>query len=173
MSLASLPATCSQGAYEFRKASRTDAHIIRKWLDAEHVGEWWTPGEEELSAALTGETGLGAYIVSHQGWPFAYLQIADPAFDPVLSEQLDFPKGTIRLDQFIGDTNMIGFGHGINFIKAFIGCLKAIPDIRRLIVLPLKSNVFAARSYSQCGFRAERALDLGKGPVVLMVQNLT
>lgn len=173
MSLDSLPATCAQGAYEFRRASRADAHIVRQWLDAEHVGEWWTPAEEELSAALSGETGLNAYIVSYQGWPFAYLQIADPAFDPVLSEQVDFPKGTLRLDQFIGDTNMIGFGHGINFIKAFIKCLKDIPDIRRLIVLPMKSNVFAARSYSQCGFRSERTLELETGPMVLMGQNLT
>ncbi len=173
MSLDHLPDSFTHGDYEFRKASRADLPTIRKWLDAHHLGEWWTPGEDELGAVMAGEAGLSAYIVIHQGWPFAYVQVADPAFDPVLSEQVDFPKGAIRFDQFIGDTNMIGFGHGIKFIKALVAAMRGVSGVTRLIVLPAKENVFAARSYSQCGFRTEKTLDLGKGPLMLMSQNVT
>ncbi len=172
MSLTLLPADFSQGEYSFKKAGVKDLPQIRRWLDAKHLGEWWTPGEDELAAVMADEAGQAAYIVAHQGWAFAYAHVSDPAFDPALSEQIDFPKGTIRFDQFIGDTDMIGFGHGIKFIKAFVAAMKDAPGVTKLMVLPAKENVFAARTYSQCGFRSEKTIDCGKGHCMLMTQNV-
>lgn len=172
MSLTLLPAEFAQGDYRFKKADMRDLPMIRRWLDAKHLGEWWTPGEDELSAVMADEAGQAAYIVEHQGWPFAYAHVSDPAFDPALSELIDFPQGTIRFDQFIGDTDMIGFGHGAKFIKAFVGAMKAADGVNRLLVLPAKENVFAARTYTQAGFRTEKTLDYGRGPCLLMNQSV-
>ncbi len=168
MSIDFIPAQFAHGEYGFKKAGQSDFSKIRHWLDAKHLSDWWTPSEEELGAIQASEPGHAAYIVDHQGWAFAYLHLTDPAYDPVLSEQLSFPAGTVKLDQFVGDAQMIGFGHGVKFIKAFVAAARGIPGVKKLLVTPAKGNVFAARSFSQSGFRPEKNLELIQGPVTVM-----
>lgn len=162
----------SHGEYGFTKLDRGDFARVRQWLDSPHVAEWWTPSEMELNAVQTDEAGYAAYIVDHAGLPFAYIQIIDAAFDPVLSEELDFPKGTIKLDQFVGDAQMVGFGHGVKFIKAFVAAMKENEAVKKLLVAPSKDNVFAARSYSQAGFRPEKTMHYMGVPVSVMGQKV-
>lgn len=159
MSIDILPDTFIQNEYGFKKVTRADFSQIRQWLDAPHLAEWWTPGEEELGAIQADEDGRTAFIVDHNALPFAYLQVVDASLDPALSEQLNIDKGTLKFDQFVGDTQMIGFGHGIKFIKAFVAAMKENPKVSKLMVTPAKDNVFAARSYSQAGFRPEKTIN--------------
>ncbi len=61
---------------------------------------------------------LAQFIVTLQGRPFAYLQCYQ------ISEWHDSfgpqPAGTRGLDQFIGEADMLGRGHGSAFVRAFI-----------------------------------------------------
>lgn len=168
MSLAFIPASFSNGQYGFARAGQKDLPRIRTWLLSPHLNGWWTPNEDELSAAISDQDGQAAYIADHQGFPFAYIYVCDPAHDPALSEQIDYPKGTVRIDQFIGDGDMVGHGHGVKFLKSFVAAMKETPGIEKLIALPARDNLFSQRSFSQAGFRAERAIDYQGQPYTLM-----
>lgn len=172
MSLTFIPASFAHGDYNFKQAGTGDLPRIRQWLSSGHLNGWWVPNEDELSAAMTQETGQVAYIVDYLGLPFAFLYICDPAHDPELSEQVDYPKGTVRIEQFVGDADMIGYGHGVKFIKAFVAAMKDTAGIARLIVLPAGDNLFAQRSFSQAGFRITQNISYRMVPCVLMQQSV-
>lgn len=164
MTIATLPAHFTGGDYAFTRVTSAALPKIRGWLGAGHLGDWWTPTGEELGAVAAGDDpGRTAYLVAYDGWAFAYLQLTDIAFDPVFSEQLSFPPGTLRVDQFIGDAAMIGFGHGIKFLKGFVDSIAANGAVKKLVALPSDDNFFAVRTYSQAGFRLEKTLETPVG----------
>lgn len=172
MSLAFIPAAFTHDAYEFRKADWSDLPRIRIWLNAPHIAEWWTPTEDELSASLSDEAGQAAYLVEHNGLPFAFIYVCDPAHDPDLANQIDYPKGTVRIEQFVGDSDMIGHGHGVKFIKAFVAAMQGTTGISRLLALPARENIFAQRSYSQAGLRAGKTIEYRHLPHLLMARDV-
>jgi aminoglycoside 6'-N-acetyltransferase len=64
----------------------------------------------------------------------------------------DQPIGTRGIDQFIGEPEFIGRGHGSTFIRAFVerlfetGAPRAVTD-------PNPGNARAIRAYTKAGFR--------------------
>ncbi|WP_425471749.1 GNAT family N-acetyltransferase [Rubellimicrobium rubrum] len=73
--------------------------------------EWWgvADGPEELA-----EDGVVKWIVEFDGRPFAFAQDYDPhAWDGHHFAHL--PPGSRGLDQFIGEADMLGRGHGSAF----------------------------------------------------------
>lgn len=168
MSLAFIPDQFSHGEYGFQKADMNHLPRLRQWLAAPHLSGWWVPGEDILLTALAGQAGQAAYMVDHLGMLFAFLYVADPAHDPELNAQIDYPKGSIRFDQFIGDGDMVGHGHGVKFIKAFVAAMKAAPGINHLMAMPEKTNMFAQRTYSQAGLRTERPFEYDGRAFLLM-----
>lgn len=172
MSLAFIPSDFTHGEYTFRRATPADAARVRGWMQADHMRNWWMPDEGELSLALANDRGRAAYIVSHGGLAFAFIYVVDPAHDPLLGEALDYPAGTIRFEQFVGDADMIGHGHGVGFVKAFVGAVRTMPGLSRLLTLPLKENVFAQRTYTQCGLRSRQGAPESLSAYLLMVLDL-
>lgn len=172
MSIDFMESQFASGEYGFKKIGPGDFATVRRWLDSPHLADWWTPDENVLTAIQNDDAGYAAYIADHQGLPFAYIQAVEPGFDPVLVDQGDFPSGTIRLDQFVGDPQMIGFGHGIKVLKAFVAAMRTAPGVQKLLAVPAKDNVFAQRSFSQSGFRPEKTLDTLRGAYVLMGQKV-
>lgn len=161
-----------QNGYHFQKLRQSDLRILRYWFAEPHVADWWTPDEEEIGVMeqemRDPRANVMRYIVSHDGRDFAYIQVYNPAGDAFWA---DHPQsaGTYGIDQFIGDPQMIGFGHGTNFIKAFVAALKAQPEVKRIIVDPAPDNNPALRCYAQVGFRKERDIVTPDGLSVLMV----
>lgn len=172
MTIDFIPADFESGEYGFKKAGRAEFAKIRQWLSAPHLEDWWTPHMEDLSAMESGVEGRAVYVVAHQGFSFAYVQFTDPAYDEELTAAAVYPQGTVQFDQFVGDAQMIGFGHGIKFIKALVAAAKDMPGARKLLVTPAKSNIFAIRTYTQCGFRQERTLERINGEVAVMGQSV-
>jgi len=160
------PPTFSHDGYEFRTVGPSEARVIREWKKSSHVADWWTPEEAEIEAP--GAEILMRYIVSHGGRDFAYLQCFDPAAEPQIWGDHTQDQGTFGIDQFIGDPEMIGYGHGSKFLKAFVAFLKSRNAGGRIIVDPAPDNAPAIRCYSQSGFRKEREIALPTGPALLM-----
>src|SRR3984893_2140523 len=105
--------------YAFRPMTATDLPLIRRWLETPHGAAWWhDPAEQfELVSGDLDHPGMAQYIVASDALPFAYLQcytLSDwnTGFGPQ-------PAGTRGLDQFIGEADMLGRGHGAAFIRAF------------------------------------------------------
>jgi aminoglycoside 6'-N-acetyltransferase len=156
--------------YEFRPMTAEDLPLMKRWLAMPHVTEWWgDAGEQyELLRGDLEHPAMDQYIVATDGRPFAYLQCYDlTAWNSGFGTQ---PLGARGIDQFIGEPDMIGRGHGSAFIRAFIdGRLAA--GMPRAVTDPDPANARAVRAYEKAGFHRDRMVDTPDGPALLMVRD--
>ena len=156
--------------YEFRPLTVDDLARVRQWLTASHVAQWWgDPGEQfALVSGDLDHPDMAQFIVELHRRPFAYLQSYDlTAWDSGFGRQ---PSGTRGIDQFIGEPDMIGRGHGSAFIRAFVARLIA-DGVPRIVTDPDPANGRAVRAYEKAGFCKDRIVDTPDGPALLMVRN--
>ena len=154
-------------AYQFRPMLAHDLAMVCAWQMAPHVQEWWD--DDPITLASEDEPALDQYIVAVKGRPFAYLQCYVQSAHPE-NRLGTHPAGTRGIDQFIGEADMVGRGHGSAFIRAFIdGILTA--GTPRVITDPDPANARAIRAYEKAGFRKDREVDTPDGRALLMVRN--
>ena len=155
---------------EFRPMSAADLPLIRRWLGEPHVRAWWhDPAEQfELVSGDLGHPDMAQFIVISGSRPFAYLQCYNlSAWDAGFGPQ---PDGTRGLDQFIGEPDMVGRGHGSTFIRAFADRLLAA-GTPRVVTDPDPANARAIRCYEKAGFRRDREVDTPDGRALLMLRD--
>ena len=106
--------------YVFRPMTAADLPLIRRWLAQPHVREWWGDPDEqyELVSGDLDEPAMDQFIVSTMDRPFGYLQCYDlTAWNSGFGAH---PQGTRGIDQFIGEPDMIGRGHGSALHPRFV-----------------------------------------------------
>jgi aminoglycoside 6'-N-acetyltransferase len=157
--------------YQFRPMTAADLPLVRRWLAAPHVVQWWgnTHEQFELVRGDLDVEAMDQFIVLTNGRPFAYLQCYDPPVwpDNGLGRH---PPGTRGIDQFIGEPDMVDRGHGSAFIRAFIEGL-LVTGAPRIITDPDPVNARAIRAYEKAGFRREHLVDTPDGVALLMVRD--
>jgi aminoglycoside 6'-N-acetyltransferase len=156
--------------YEFRPMTPEDLPLVKRWLAAPHVQEWWGEPEDEFGL-VTGdltEPAMNQYIVVKDDRPFAYLQCYDlSAWNSGFGSQ---PHGARGIDQFIGEPDMLSCGHGSAFIRSFVDGLLAA-GTPRIVTDPDPTNLRAVRAYEKAGFHPDRMVDTPDGPALLMVRD--
>jgi aminoglycoside 6'-N-acetyltransferase len=156
--------------YAFRDMTADDLPMVRRWLVAPHVREWWGDPAEQytLVSGDLDEPAMDQYIVSSDGRAFAYLQCYDlSAWDSGFGEQ---PKGTRGIDQFIGEADMVERGHGSAMIRAFVD--ERLRDgAPRIVTDPDPRNLRALRAYQKAGFMRVGMVDTPDGPAMLMARD--
>lgn len=111
---------------------------------------------------------MAQFMVAVDEREFAYLQCYNVnAWNTGFGPQ---PEGTRGLDQFIGEADMLGRGHGSAFIRSFSDRLLAA-GTPRVVIDPDPANARAIRAYEKAGFRRDRVLDTPDGPALLMVRD--
>jgi len=157
--------------YQFRSLTPTDLPMVQRWLEMPHVIEWWGDPvvQFELVSGDLKESAMNQFVVSNSEKPFGYLQYMDLR-DWMDEAFLPQPEGTLSIDQFIGEPDMIGKGHGSAFIRALVSDLLA-GGAPRVITDPDPSNLRAIRTYENAGFRKERVVAAIDGASLLMVCN--
>jgi aminoglycoside 6'-N-acetyltransferase len=158
------------GSYGFRAMSAADLGMIRHWLDTPEVIRWW--GDPDQQYALVSSDlehpGMDQFIVSIDGRPFGYIQCyALSAWNQGFGSQ---PPGTRGIDQFIGEPDMLGRGHGSDFIRQFVEAMLRA-GTPRMVTDPDPANTRAVRAYEKAGFRRDRVVDMPDGPALLMVRS--
>jgi aminoglycoside 6'-N-acetyltransferase len=158
------------GRYEFRPMGHADLPLVKRWLETPHVGEWWhDPAEQfELVSGDLDHPNVAQFIVHTNERPFAYLQcyrLSDwsNGFGP-------HPDGTRGIDQFIGEADMLGQGHGSAFVRDFVDKLLAA-GTPRVVLDPEPDNTRAIRAYEKAGFVRDRLIDTPNGVALLMVRD--
>lgn len=158
-------------SYAFRPMSAADLPMVRSWLAAPHVAQWW--GNAEQQFALVSDDlhhpAMDQFIVAADDCPFAYLQCYDPAAWPDNGLGLQ-PNGTRGIDQFIGEADMIDRGHGSALIRNFVDDLLRT-GTPRVITDPDPANARAVRAYEKAGFEKSRLVDTPDGRALLMVRH--
>jgi aminoglycoside 6'-N-acetyltransferase len=157
-------------AYVFRPLAAGDLAIIQRWLETPEVVRWW--GDPDEQYALVSDDldhpDMDQFIVALDERPFGYIQCY-----PLSTWNQSFgiqPAATRGIDQFIGEPDMIGRGHGSSFIRQFVDELLA-SGVPRVVTDPDPGNGRAVRAYTKAGFQSERVVDTPDGPALLMVRN--
>jgi aminoglycoside 6'-N-acetyltransferase len=156
--------------YEFLSMTSADLPLIRRWLKTPHVSEWWhDPAEQfELVSGDLDHPDMAQFIVASDRRPFAYLQCYNLSdWNTGFGTQ---PDGTRGLDQFIGEADMLGKGHGSAFIRAFTEQLLA-KGTPRVVIDPDPANTRAIRAYERAGFSKDCIVQTPDGPALLMVRD--
>jgi aminoglycoside 6'-N-acetyltransferase len=157
-------------AYTFRPLAAGDLAMIQRWLETAEVVRWW--GDPDEQYALVSDDldhpDMDQFIVALDEHPFGYIQCY-----PLSTWNQSFgiqPAATRGIDQFIGEPEMIGRGHGSSFIRQFVEELLA-SGVPRVVTDPDPGNGRAVRAYTKAGFQSERVVDTPDGPALLMVRN--
>ena len=159
------------GQYQFRPVESADLALLRRWFREPHVAEWWDDpdgGAEEIEQAMC-DPGTEPFIVLWDGRPIGYQQCYDPHAEADHPYR-DQPVGTRGIDQFIGEPDLVGCGHGPRFIRAFVDQLFA-RGAPRIVTDPDPANARAIRAYMKAGFHPLEPRDTIFGRVMLMACN--
>ena len=137
-------------AYRFRAAAQADLALLHRWRAMPHVARWWGTVEAEDPARAIADRRVAAWIVEHDGRPFAYAQDYAPHDwgDHPFSY---LPPGARGLDHHIGEPDMLDRGHGSALIRAHCAFLfrAGAPAIG---ADPHPDNGRAIRAYEKAGF---------------------
>jgi aminoglycoside 6'-N-acetyltransferase len=156
--------------YAFNPMSAADLPLVRRWLETPHVARWWPDAERQISNIRRHleETNIELFLVHADRRPLGYLQCYDvPAGGQPFPDQ---PPGSRGIDQFIGEQDLVGCGHGSAFIRLFVDRLFET-GIPRVMTDPDPANRRAVRAYEKAGFNADRLVDTPHGRTLLMVRN--
>jgi aminoglycoside 6'-N-acetyltransferase len=156
--------------YVFRPLSVSDLPMVKRWLVTPEVVRWWGDPEEQY-ALVSGDLDhpdMDQFIVSLGEHSFGYIQCyALSTWNQSFGAQ---PPKTRGIDQFIGEAEMIGRGHGSAFIRQFVEDMLT-SGIPRIVTDPDPDNGRAVRAYARAGFQSGRVVDTPDGPALLMVRN--
>ena len=135
--------------YSFRKATLDDLDLINSWQSNPHVREWWD-SDDPYDAEDIVDTRVESWIVSNAKRPFAFMQ--DYSVHGWESHHFEkLPNGSRGIDQYIGDPEMVGVGHGTAFIRLR---MKALFDSGVPVIAtdPHPYNARAIAVYKKLGF---------------------
>lgn len=135
--------------YSFRRVTLDDLDMLMGWQSNPHVREWWGSDEPYDEEDLA-DPRVARWIVSNAGRPFAFMQ--DYTVHGWEDHHFAFlPEGSRGIDQYIGDPEMVGVGHGSAFISARMQALfeEGAPVIA---TDPHPDNARAIAVYKKLGF---------------------
>jgi aminoglycoside 6'-N-acetyltransferase len=157
------------GAYQFRPMMSADLPMVKQWLATPTVVQWWGNTDEqfELVSGDLEVDGVDQFIVAAGNRSFGYIQCYDPSLWPNNGFGPQ-PPGTRGIDQFIGEPDMVGRGHGSAFVRQFTEARLA-EGAPQVITDPDPANKRAIRAYEKAGFREQRLVNTPNGPALLMV----
>jgi aminoglycoside 6'-N-acetyltransferase len=156
--------------YAFQPMTPHHLPMIRRWLETPEVMRWWGQPDEQyvLVSGDLDHPEMDQFIVAKDDRPFGYIQCyALRTWNQWFGPQPEAARG---IDQFIGEPDMIGCGHGSGFIRQFADGLLA-SGIPRIVTDPDPDNARAVRAYNKAGFEHDRIVETTDGPVLLMVRN--
>ena len=135
--------------YCFRKATLGDLDLLKRWQSNPHVQEWWD-SDEPYSAADLADPRVVRWIVSIDERPFGFIQdYTVHGWDDHHFAHL--PQGARGIDQYIGDPDMVGIGHGSAFIRTRMRAL-FVEGAPVIATDPHPDNARAIAAYKKVGF---------------------
>ena len=154
-------------AYPFRPVTDADVPLLRRWRARPHVVKWWGSPQGEDPEEVLADQRVAMWIVEHEARPFAYAQDYSP-HDWGEHPFAYLPHGSRGIDQYIGEPELLGRGHGRAFVAAHCEQLFAV-GAPAIGTDPHPDNRRAVRAYEHAGFTiVDGPLDTPSGRAVLM-----
>jgi aminoglycoside 6'-N-acetyltransferase len=160
----------AENRYRFRPVTERDLPLLAAWLARPHVARWWDdPKELQHIVGHIDSISVEPFIIELNGRPIGYIQSYDPHLEDDHPYQ-DQPTGTLGIDQFIGEPELVGLGHGSQLIAEFVEQLfeEGVP---RVIIDPDPDNSAAIRCYEKAGFRRLGECETPEGRALMMARD--
>ncbi len=160
--------------FKFVPLAESDFELIHDWLNRSHVAEWWDGPKafEQVQVKYRHKMDdpfVFPYLVYLDEKPIGYIQkYIAKTDDPEDEWWPDAEEGTVGVDQFIGEVELLSKGIGSAFVKQFIDELLKKDWIKKVIVDPDPANARAIRAYEKAGFQAISEITTPDGPALLM-----
>jgi aminoglycoside 6'-N-acetyltransferase len=152
--------------------------LLRSWLEAPHMREWWGDPEQELGYIrdmVEGRDTTRPFLIMLHGEPVGYIQvwfIGHHQNERWLRDNpwlMELPSETVGVDLSIGDPDNLAQGIGSAALAAFVRMLRA-DGHASIIIDPDPVNARAVRAYTRAGFRPMPHLE-GRTDGVLIMQH--
>jgi aminoglycoside 6'-N-acetyltransferase len=163
-------ASASDDRFRFRPVTEKDLPLLAAWLARPHVARWWDdPDELQHIVGHIDSISVEPFIIELNGRPIGYIQ----SYDPHLEDDHPYqnqPTGTLGIDQFIGEPELVGLGHGSRLIAEFVEQLfeEGVP---RVIIDPDPDNSVAIRCYEKAGFKRLGESETPEGRALMMARD--
>ena len=121
---------------DFVPVAREHYPLLRTWLAASHMQEWWGDPEEELGFIrdmVEGRDTTRPFLFVVNGVPLGYIQywfIGHHQNEPWTKDHpwlLELPSDTVGVDLSIGDPERLSQGIGARALAQFVAMLRARP----------------------------------------------
>ncbi len=155
--------------YEFRKITRADYPMLRRWLAEPHIAGWWGAPDEEIALIEEDIDGgpTDMRVVALHEHPFAFVQDGEIRhwFAP---HYAGYPGTARSMDSFIGDPDYLDRGHAKSYLHQRADELLR-HGAAHVLIDPSAENSRAPHAYRAAGFQeiAIRACEDGT-PVIVM-----
>ena len=154
----------TEDRYDFRQATMADLALLARWQAEPHVRRWWDTAEPYDQAEMN-DPRVSRWIVSANEHPFGFMQ--DYTVHGWKEHHFsNLPKGSRGIDQYIGDPEMLGLGHGSAFIAAR---MQALFDLGVPVIAtdPHPQNERAISVYEKLGFKRSGPLQQTRWGLIL------
>lgn len=150
--------------------------LLRQWLEAPHMREWWGDPETELGHIrnmVEGRDTTRPFLIIFDNEPVGYIQywfIGHHQNEQWIKDHpwlMELPSETIGVDLSIGAPGRLSQGIGSAALAAFVRKLRD-EGHRTIIIDPDPANERAVRAYTKAGFRAVPRLAGRTGDVLIM-----
>jgi RimJ/RimL family protein N-acetyltransferase len=165
----------------FEPVAEKDYPLLRRWLNAPHIREWWGDPETELVHIVDmveGRDTTRPYIFHVDGAPTGYIQVwrIGPHQTEAWSKDnpwlMELPPRAVGVDLSIGEADMLAKGIGSAVLRRFVAMLKA-EGHTAIIIDPDPKNSRAVRAYAKAGFTPVPHLAGRTDGVLIMQHDLT
>jgi aminoglycoside 6'-N-acetyltransferase len=150
--------------------------LLRDWLEAPHMREWWGDPEAELGFIrdmVEGRDTTRPFLFAVDGEPVGYIQywfVGHHQNGQWIKDHpwlLALPSETIGVDLSIGSADKLSQGIGSAALAAFVAMLRS-QGHASIIIDPDPGNERAVRCYAKAGFRPVPHLQGRTGDVLIM-----
>jgi aminoglycoside 6'-N-acetyltransferase len=161
----------SGAPFSFRALRPGDLPLVAAWLAQPHWARWWGPRETELRdiRAHIASATVRPFVILMDGRPIGYIQSYDIHGEDDHPYR-DQPPGALGIDLSIGETDLVGKGHGPRIVEAFVARLFAA-GAPRVVIDPDPQNAQAIRAYEKAGFRILGPRSSPYGPALIMARD--
>lgn len=160
------------GTFIFKPLQDNDLDLLSHWFKEPHVKEWWNDNLSDEAIRLKYKKRIGdkiicPYIAYLNERPIGFIQSyqADKVGEGWWPDEVE---GTLGIDQFIGEKELINRGIGTKMICAFIDYLFKDPTVQKIITDVDPKNLRAMRCYEKSGLKFVREVNTPEGIAFLL-----
>lgn len=149
----------------FRRLRLTDLPLMHRWLNTEHVMQWFGVGAQKgppsletvtahYTPSITGQEPTDPYLILYEGTPIGYIQTYAIADYPEYADAVQVEERAAGVDLFIGEPIFVHRGLGVPILRRFLReVVFADPAVEICIIGPEPANRIAIRAYEKAHFR--------------------